>query len=804
MSSAAAKGEKQNKRRIPEGLRRRALVSCDRCKLRRVRCIRPSEQDTCNSCLNSGVKCESTLPRKQRVYGSVETLSVRYRALDALIKGLFPDQKTDDSDTLFRIAERLHIQMPGVDDQTPATEAFSQSSPPVHVSLPPSVAAAAIGPSTPGEAAQTSNIAEEKLIPTPHGVSHYVGPSSSFRFAATVRNMVAQCNAAPDGRRLRRPHSALIIDFASLQTSKALEPRISGQAVDGVDEEAIDLESEEPAVDRQRAGKRPGPAPDADNYRPTKRLKTDANEDILPSRELADTFVRAFFEHVHPNYALFHRAMFQLRYEPIWESPTTALRGLEPGWLCCLFMVFIFGAQASKQLNNDQYSTVQKRYLSIVRSHFQRLIYATSLVNVQALLLLQLYEHNAGERNSAWMLLGCASRMAIALGMHREGASVGFDPIERNIRRRVWWTLYTFEQNLCLMLGRPSAIDDTEVNVCLPDEAMLDGGDLPPDYPKYALHLTRMSPRVKRLIYAAAGVKSFEDELPVHTVAKQLLQDLDAWHRALPRHLHPEWNSMMPKQRRSVLLLHIYYYHIKSIITRPYLLHKVNLDIRRLVQKEQNLPNIDPEVLSFSQTCSTSAREAINYLHQLAASDLLDGVAWLDVYYIYHGVLILCLEFLARPRGTEDSADDLARKAAVSSILSVACNSKLSPTFQILAQVAVQFALIVDALEDPHTLEEGPQEPDNGEPMQQPPAQAPPDSRTQDVSGIISDWFQHDAIDLPWDFFDMGSYGDLPNSFVHPLPAPYSGTFAEPPAGFDEVDDWAAHTLRELTKDTVG
>src|ERR1700712_193111 len=102
-----AKAKKTGKARIPDHLRRRALVSCDRCKKRRIRCLRSSGSDAseaCQSCLEVGVNCESTLPRKTRIYGSVETLSIRYRVLDALMKGLYPDKDTNNIDTLYAIA----------------------------------------------------------------------------------------------------------------------------------------------------------------------------------------------------------------------------------------------------------------------------------------------------------------------------------------------------------------------------------------------------------------------------------------------------------------------------------------------------------------------------------------------------------------------------------------------------------------------------------------------------------------------------------------------------------------------------
>ena len=153
------------------------------------------------------------------------------------------------------------------------------------------------------------------------------------------------------------------------------------------------------------------------------------------------------------------------------------MRNVEPGWICCIFMMLVFGAQVLEDRDKKQSVQIQRHYLDLVQARLHQMISATTLVNVQGLLLLQLYQHNCTERNSAFMLLGCASRMAMALGMHREGTSGGFDEMEREVRKRVWWTAYVFEQNQCAILGRPCAIDDTEVNVSFPNEAKRDGGE---------------------------------------------------------------------------------------------------------------------------------------------------------------------------------------------------------------------------------------------------------------------------------------------------------------------------------------
>ncbi|THH19873.1 hypothetical protein EW146_g1393 [Bondarzewia mesenterica] len=59
-----------------------------------------------------------------------------------------------------------------------------------------------------------------------------------------------------------------------------------------------------------------------------------------------------------------------------------------------------------------------------------------------------------------WSQLGAAVRTAQALGLHRDGASMGMDPAQVEYRRRVWAYLYHADRSYALVLGRPNAIQD--------------------------------------------------------------------------------------------------------------------------------------------------------------------------------------------------------------------------------------------------------------------------------------------------------------------------------------------------------
>src|SRR5690349_18524660 len=69
-------------------------------------------------------------------------------------------------------------------------------------------------------------------------------------------------------------------------------------------------------------------------------------------------------------------------------------------------------------------------------------------------------------------------RLSMALGLHRELPAQLASPFEHEHRRRVWWTVYTFDRLCSLKLGHPVMIKDEDISVNLPSHNNLTTDDL--------------------------------------------------------------------------------------------------------------------------------------------------------------------------------------------------------------------------------------------------------------------------------------------------------------------------------------
>ncbi|CAK9786790.1 unnamed protein product [Cutaneotrichosporon oleaginosum] len=625
--------ERKAKRRVPEDKRRRVEVSCDRCKLRKTKCFRDASEAACKECARAGVACVSKLPRKRRIYATEEQLTGRFRALDAIVRHLYSGRDLESDESVEALAAELGAGSAEV--------------------------GSAIGDAPVNQRLANLTVPEGRLMRSPAGPI-YLGAASTFLFASQVRELV------------KRSKLDNLVSFDEAGLRRFLQ--------------TADLASSGAARSHTGRDQEDDAAVHSDAIFQSSVLATS-----LPPREVCDGPLSAFFNHVHPSFSIFHRSSFQDQYQAIW---TREGHELDPGWACALLMALVLGVQAveSERSARGFPVTAAARYLAIAKDHVARLTTTTSLASVQALMLLSLYHYNAGERSSAWTFIGQAARIAVSMGMHRDGEDGNFDTIERNLRRLVWWQLFIFEQTLSLDLGRPgSGTDLSDVTVALPDPAVMDQGDYPTEYLKHSVALADLSIKVKR--YVAATSMDYEDprKLTHSTLqAEDLHRLLLRWESHLGELLDTEYPFATARLRRMHLLLHIQYQHLTAVLGRPFVLcHAHHMALSRT----QAVHPLDPRLESLATTARDAARLTLDYLHRLAESDLLEPKVWLDFAYAHHATFILGLH---SKFGLKDPDD----RRAVTDMVNRAQRLTLAPTYRLLMQITTQYAYIVGLAPD--------------------------------------------------------------------------------------------------------
>lgn len=113
---------KTNRKRktVSDSDRKRAAFSCDRCKSRKQSCKRLNsanpiydDKTACVPCVEAGVDCTTTMPRKKRKFFSMsETSRYQFKCMTAIVKSMFPDKDVSNTSDLVDIGRNLGIAMP--------------------------------------------------------------------------------------------------------------------------------------------------------------------------------------------------------------------------------------------------------------------------------------------------------------------------------------------------------------------------------------------------------------------------------------------------------------------------------------------------------------------------------------------------------------------------------------------------------------------------------------------------------------------------------------------------------------------
>jgi hypothetical protein len=94
-----------------------------------------------------------------------------------------------------------------------------------------------------------------------------------------------------------------------------------------------------------------------------------------------------------------------------------------------------------------------------------------SIQALQAATSVQLFLVSMLRLNAASRLGGVIIRMALQLGLHRcPNRFPSFTSVERELRQRLFWSLYCVDRLICQSMGLPLSLRDDDIDVCYPSK----------------------------------------------------------------------------------------------------------------------------------------------------------------------------------------------------------------------------------------------------------------------------------------------------------------------------------------------
>jgi hypothetical protein len=301
----------------------------------------------------------------------------------------------------------------------------------------------------------------------------------------------------------------------------------------------------------------------------------------FPDVASAESLFALYFDFAMPTYRFLHRptaeAWLVAMHQQRAGKPTT--RTVTPSQQSVVWMVLatalLFNSTnaESREVDAEDYFGAAKTALSAETGR-------AKLESVQARLAMCLYLLHTGRPNEAWYTFGSTVQLSFALGMHRAGEDLALeDPTIKECRKRTFWAIATLDSYISIMLGRPSLINDRDVNQRYPraiDDDELEAGskaDLVRDRVISAsiLH-ARLAQIAKKAAQEQSNPQQSDDTRA--SIAATTNEKLSAWQQSMPVLLsgavHP--SSLIPIFRRQTMVLRLAHAHALMLVNRPLLL----------------------------------------------------------------------------------------------------------------------------------------------------------------------------------------------------------------------------------------
>lgn len=177
------------------------------------------------------------------------------------------------------------------------------------------------------------------------------------------------------------------------------------------------------------------------------------------------------------------------------------------------------------------------------------------LTSLQAICFMVLFLQSSAKLSTCYSYVGIALRSALRLGLHRNVATTDFNPIEREMRKRIFWVVRKMDVYVSTLLGLPQMLSDDDIDQEYPME--VDGefinvqgiAQMPTDYtplmagPNAHTRLANIILKVVKYIYPVKNARyrsKFDQRYMVsHSKIREIERDLQTWMEELPPALRP-------------------------------------------------------------------------------------------------------------------------------------------------------------------------------------------------------------------------------------------------------------------------
>jgi len=159
----------------------------------------------------------------------------------------------------------------------------------------------------------------------------------------------------------------------------------------------------------------------------------------LPPKDVADHLLSQYHNCIHSVLPVLHWPSFTAQYEEIYRSGS--LLGVSSEWAAVLFGVFACGTAHTTEPDwegkGKEFVRLSCGIIDVWQENF-------NLDRARAALLVSIFLYEVNSKSASWVWIGSAVRVAQEIALHIDLG--GWPPVEGEMRKRVWWGLYTWDR----------------------------------------------------------------------------------------------------------------------------------------------------------------------------------------------------------------------------------------------------------------------------------------------------------------------------------------------------------------------
>ena len=174
------------------------------------------------------------------------------------------------------------------------------------------------------------------------------------------------------------------------------------------------------------------------------------------------------------------------------------------------------------------------------------------LTSLQTVLFMILFMQSSSRLSTCYTHIGIVLRSSIRMGLHRS-ISKNFNPIEQEIRKRIFWVVRKMDIYVAALLGLPMYLSDDDFDQENPleiDDEFITSEEILPAPPgrlsvmsAFNAHtrLVDIMAKTTRYIYPVKTSSSVDKQSYAvsHEKVREIERDLQAWMEQLPMALRP-------------------------------------------------------------------------------------------------------------------------------------------------------------------------------------------------------------------------------------------------------------------------